>query len=145
MPIYTQSIQIAASVAQVDRCLTDLELMKRWLNPLLGCEAVGSPLAELGSRYRFFLRLPFVSPSLDCVITERAEGLVQWQFEGFFEGTDRWECHPQPEGTLLVNCFNFRIPSPWVAAGFYLLAAGPTQQDMRAQLRRLKAVAEALG
>lgn len=96
MPVYTQSIPIAASVAQVDRCLTDLELMKRWLNPLLGCEAVGSPLAELGSRYRFFLRLPFVSPSLDCVITERAEGLVQWQFKGFFEGTDRWECHPQP-------------------------------------------------
>lgn len=53
---------------------------------------------------------------------------------------------PSPAGgTLLVNCFNFRIPSPWVAAGFYLLAAGPTQQDMRAQLRRLKAVAEALG
>lgn len=145
MPLYTQSIQIAAPVSQVDRCITDLDLMKRWLNPLLQCEAVGSPEAKLGSRYCFRLRIPWVSPQLDCVITERAEGLVQWQFEGFFTGTDRWECRAQPGGTLLVNRFEFRIPNPWVAAGFNLVAAGLTQQDMRAQLRRLKAVAESLG
>ncbi|MEN9224485.1 MAG: SRPBCC family protein [Thermostichus sp. HHBFW_bins_43] len=145
MPLYTQSIQIAAAIPQVDRCITDLDLMKRWLNPLLHCEAVGSPEAKLGSRYRFSIRIPFGAPVLDCVITERAEGLVQWQFEGFFQGTDRWECRAQAEGTLLVNHFDFRIPNPWVAAGFYLLAAGLTQRDMRAQLRRLKAVAESLG
>lgn len=86
MPVYTQAIEIAAGVAQVERCLIDPALMRRWLNPLLGCEALGSPTGQLGSRYRFFLRLPLVSPSLDCVIAERAEGLVQWQFEGFFSG-----------------------------------------------------------
>jgi len=145
MPVYTQAIEIAAGVAQVERCLIDPALMRRWLNPLLGCEALGSPTGQLGSRYRFFLRLPLVSPSLDCVIVERAEGLVQWQFEGFFQGTDRWECHPQASGTLLVNRFEFCIPNPWVTAGFHLVAAELTRHDMRAQLRRLKAVAEALG
>ncbi len=144
MPLYIQSIAIAAPVSQVDRCITDLELMKRWLNPLLECEAVGSPQAVVGSRYRFRLRLPWLAPQLDCVITERAEGLVQWQFEGFFTGTDRWECQPEDGGTLLVNRFAFSIPNPWVAVGFHLVAAGLTQQDMKAQLRRLKAVAESL-
>ncbi|MCF2970002.1 SRPBCC family protein [Synechococcus sp. Nb3U1] len=145
MPLYTQSIPIAAPIPQVDRCITDLDVMKRWLNPLLQCEAVGSPAAKLGSRYCFRMRIPWVSPQLDCVITERAVGLVQWQFEGFFTGTDRWECWPESGGTLLINRFEFHIPNPWVAAGFHLLAAGLTQQDMRAQLRRLKAVAESLG
>ncbi|MCZ8053502.1 MAG: SRPBCC family protein, partial [Microcystis sp. LE19-12.2C] len=36
--VFEQSIQIKASATTVERCITDLELMRRWLNPVLVCE-----------------------------------------------------------------------------------------------------------
>ena len=74
----------------------------------------------------------------------REPGLIVWRFEGFFQGEDRWECSPLESGTLLINRFNFVIPNPLVAWGFQVFAARWTIQDMRAQLRRLKALAEDL-
>ncbi|NET38926.1 MAG: SRPBCC family protein, partial [Cyanothece sp. SIO1E1] len=46
-------------------------------------------------------------------------------------------------GTYLLNRFEFEIPSPLVRFGFNTFAASWTKQDMQAQLRRLKRVAEA--
>jgi hypothetical protein len=96
----------------------------------------------VGSKSRFIIQLPLLQPTLHSVVVEREPGLIVWQFDGFFKGRDRWECQPSPQGTLLVNRFEFNIPNPLVRFGFSTFAAKWTQQDMQSQLRRLKRVAE---
>ena len=144
MPVFAQSIQIKASAIAVDRCITDLELMQRWLNPLLKCEPMGAWATSVGSKSKFTIQLPLIQPTLKNVVLAREPGLVVWQFDGFFQGTDRWECEPNERGTRLVNQFEFNIPNRLVAWGFDRFAATWTKADMAAQLRRLKIVAEEL-
>jgi hypothetical protein len=140
--VFEQSIQINASSTAVERCITDLTLMQRWLNPALRCEPVGDWSTDIGSQSRFIVQLPVLQPTLTNVVVEREPGLVVWAFKGFFEGRDRWECNPELEGTRLVNRFEFKIPNPIIQFGFDTLAARWTQQDMQTQLRRIKQVAE---
>ena len=141
---FTQSVDISAPIDIVDGCIVSEDTMALWLNPLLKCEAVGSWSAEVGSRFRFCLNLPLLAPHLDCVVSERQAGLVVWSFQGFFTGTDRWECQPLENGTRLLNQFTFEISNPLVRVGFDLVAARLTQRDMQAQLVRLKSLAEEL-
>jgi Polyketide cyclase / dehydrase and lipid transport len=140
--VFEQSIQIKASATVVERCITDPTLMHRWLNPALRCEPIGDWDTEVGGKSRFIIQLPLLQPTLNSVVVEREPGLIVWQFEGFFKGRDRWECQPSQHGTLLLNRFEFNIPNPLVRFGFSTFAAKWTQQDMQAQLRRLKRVAE---
>jgi Polyketide cyclase / dehydrase and lipid transport len=139
---FEQSIQIYASATVVERCITDLTLMHRWLNPALRCEPVGRWSTMLGGRSRFVIQVPLLRPALNCVVVGREPGLIVWGFKGFFEGRDRWECNPELEGTRLVNRFEFTIPNAIVRFGFNTFAAQLTQKDMQSQLRRLKRVAE---
>jgi Polyketide cyclase / dehydrase and lipid transport len=140
--VLEQSIQINASATSVERCFTDLELMHRWLNPVLRCEPIGIWSTEIGSLSRFKINIPLLQPSLRSSVIKREPGLIVWQFEGFFQGRDRWECQPSINGTNLVNRFEFEIPNPIVSWGFKNFAANWTKEDMKAQLRRLKRVAE---
>ncbi len=140
--IFEQSIQINASATVVERCFTDQTLMHRWLNPVLRCEPIGKWSTEVGSLSRFVIQVPFLQPALRSIVAEREPGLVVWEFQGFFKGRDRWECHPEGKGTRLVNRFEFEIPNPIIEFGFNTFAAQWTRQDMTAQLRRLKRVAE---
>ena len=139
---FEQAIEINASAAAVERCLTDLELMHRWLNPVLRCEPVGEWSTDVGSESRFAIQIPLLQPTLKSVVVEREPGLIVWGFEGFFQGRDRWECQPIPAGTNLLNRFEFEIANPLIRWGFNTFASSWTQQDMQAQLRRLKRVAE---
>ncbi|MEL7405482.1 MAG: SRPBCC family protein [Cyanobacteria bacterium J06558_2] len=139
--VFEQSIRIKASSVITEECLTDLKLMHRWLNPLLKCEPIGVWSTEMGSLSRFTIKIPLVQPSLRSVVVQREPGLIVWQFDGFFQGRDRWECQPANGGTLLLNRFEFKIPNPLVNWGFNNFAAGLTKKDMQAQLRRLKRVA----
>lgn len=139
---FEQSIQINASSTVVERCITEQILMHRWLNPALRCEPVGEWSTAVGSRSRFVIQIPLLQPTLNSVVVEREPGLVVWEFQGFFQGRDRWECQPNEQGTLLLNRFVFDVPNPLVSWGFNTFAANWTQSDMKAQLRRLKAVAE---
>ncbi|KZL48937.1 MULTISPECIES: SRPBCC family protein [Cyanophyceae] len=142
---FEQSIQINATATVVERCITDLTLMHRWLNPALCCEPVGNAWStEVGSESLFVIQIPLLKPTLKSIVVERQPGLVVWEFQGFFQGRDRWECQPIPQGTLLVNRFEFNIPNPIVSWGFNTFAASWTQEDMQAQLRRFKQVAESL-
>lgn len=140
--VFEQTISIRASAVVVERCITEQELMHRWLNPALRCEPVGEWSTALGSRSRFIIQIPLLQPTLRNMVVEREPGLVVWEFEGFFRGRDRWECQPTPEGTQLLNRFEFEIPNPITRWGFNTFAASFTQEDMKAQLRRLKRVAE---
>ena len=139
---FEQSIQINASATTVERCITDQTLMHRWLNPVLRCEPVGEWSTQVGSRSRFVIQIPLVQPTLNSVVVEREPGLVVWAFKGFFQGRDRWECQPTGNGTRLLNRFEFEIPNPIVGWGFNTFARHWTESDMKAQLRRLKRVAE---
>jgi len=140
--IFEQSIEINASATTVERCFTDLDLMRQWLNPALRCEAIGDWSTAIGARSRFVINIPFLRPTLRSVVVGRSPGLVIWEFSGFFEGRDRWECQPLGKGTYLLNRFEFTIPNPVVSWGFRMFAAKLTSADMRSQLRRLKQVAE---
>jgi hypothetical protein len=140
--IFEQSIEINASATTVERCFTDLTLMHQWLNPALRCEPIGDWSTAIGGRSRFVINIPFLQPTLKSVVVGRSPGLVIWEFSGFFEGRDRWECQPIPQGTYLLNRFEFTIPNPIVSWGFQMFAAKLTSADMRSQLRRLKQVAE---
>jgi Polyketide cyclase / dehydrase and lipid transport len=140
--VLEQSIQINASATSVERCFTELDLMHRWLNPVLRCEPIGTWSTEIGSLSRFKINIPLLQPTLKSSVVKREPGLIVWQFEGFFQGRDRWECKPSANGTNLVNRFEFEIPNPIVSWGFQNFAANWTKEDMKAQLRRLKRVAE---
>jgi len=140
--VFEQSIQINASATVVERCITDRMLMHRWLNPALSCEPVGDWSTDIGSRSRFVIQIPVLKPTLKSVVVERAPGLIVWQFEGFFQGSDRWECQPVAQGTHLINRFEFEIPNPIIDWGFNTFAIRWTKEDMQSQLRRLKRVAE---
>ncbi|NJL83520.1 MAG: SRPBCC family protein [Chloroflexaceae bacterium] len=140
--VFEQSIQINASATIVERCLIHRELMHRWLNPLLRCDPVGEWSTQIGSRSRFIIQVPLIMPTLKSIVLEREPGLIVWGFDGFFQGRDRWECRPNSEGTQLLNRFEFKIPNPLVGWGFSTFAAGWTRTDMKAQLQRLKRVAE---
>ena len=140
--VFEQSIQINASATVVERCITDQTLMHRWLNPALRCEPIGEWSTNVGSRSRFVIQIPVLQPTLNSVVVEREPGLVIWEFKGFFQGCDRWECQPSNKGTRLLNRFEFQIPNPVISWGFNTFASTWTQNDMKAQLRRLKRVAE---
>jgi hypothetical protein len=140
--ILENSIQINASATTVEKCLTDLELMHRWLNPVLRCEPIGHWSTQIGSLSRFTINIPLLQPTLRSSVVEREPGLIVWQFDGFFQGRDRWECQPSEKGTHLINRFEFEIPNSLVSWGFNKFAANWTKEDMKAQLRRLKRVAE---
>jgi carbon monoxide dehydrogenase subunit G len=141
--VFEQSIYIQAAPERVDQTITDPILMHRWLNPLLRCESIGPWRVELGSQFRFLIKIPLWQPALLATVQTRQPGLVIWSFTGFFEGQDRWECQPEGSGTRLLNRFEFKIGNPLVAFGFNTFAAQLTRQDMQAQLQRLKQVAEA--
>jgi hypothetical protein len=140
--VFENSIQIQATSTIVEQCICDRDLMHRWLNPALVCEPIGLWNTNLGGKSRFIIKIPFLQPTLSSQVVEREPGLIVWQFKGFFEGRDRWECQPNAEGTRLVNRFEFTVPNPIVAWGFATFASNWTQQDMRSQLKRLKRVAE---
>ncbi len=143
--VFEQSITIAASATAVERCFTDLALMHRWLNPALRCEPVAERWSTgLGSKSRFVIQVPLLKPTLISTVVEREPGLIVWEFNGFFQGRDRWECLPELAGTRLLNRFEFTIPNPLVRFGFNQFAAKWTEADMQAQLRRFKQVAERL-
>ncbi len=141
--VFEQSITIKASATIVESCLSDLELMHRWLNPALKCEPIGKWSTTVGSLSRFQIKIPLWQPSLKSVVVEREPGLIVWEFDGFFQGRDRWECQPTSQGTILLNRFEFQVPNPIVSWGFKTFAATWTKKDMQSQLRRLKRVAEA--
>lgn len=140
--VFEQSILIRANSTLVERCFTDLDLMHQWLNPLLRCEPVGIWDTNIGGRSRFVIKIPVLQPTLNTVVLEREPGLIVWGFQGFFKGCDRWECQPELEGTRLLNRFEFEIPNPLIQFGFNQFASSLTQSDMKAQLRRLKQIAE---
>lgn len=142
--VFEQSILIRSSATVVEKCFTDRELMHQWLNPVLRCEPIGQWSTQIGAKSFFLIQIPVIRPTLVSEVVEREPGLVVWGFQGFFSGRDRWECQPKPDGTLLVNRFEFTIPNPLIRFGFNTFAAPWTQKDMQAQLRRLKRVAEAL-
>lgn len=140
--VFEQSIQINAPATVVEHCIADLVLMHRWLNPALRCDPVGEWSTDMGSRSRFVIEVPLLQPTLESTVVEREPGLIVWEFDGFFKGRDRWECQPVEKGTRLLNRFEFEVPNPIIRWGFNTFAATLTQQDMQAQLRRLKRVAE---
>jgi uncharacterized protein YndB with AHSA1/START domain len=140
--VFANSIVIDASATTVERCLTELELMHLWLNPALRCEPVGPWNTQVGGRSRFTIKIALLELTLKSIVVEREPGLIVWEFTGFFQGRDRWECQLTDGGTKLVNRFEFTIPNPLVSWGFNLIAARWTRRDMQAQLRRLKRVAE---
>lgn len=142
--VFEQSIQIDATAAAVERCIADNALMHRWLNPVLRCDPVGEWGTSVGDRCRFVIQIPVLQPTLESVVVEREPGLIVWEFDGFFTGRDRWECQPFGRGTQLLNRFEFDIRNPLIRFGFDRFAAAWTQEDMKAQLRRLKRVAEEL-
>lgn len=162
---FENSILISATATTVERCITELDLMGRWLNPMLSCEPEGGTWStEIGSKSKFVVMIPVLKfglqPTLHNIVSDRAPGLVVWDFDGFFVGTDRWQCDPvgdpvddavghpmssQPRlATRLTNCFTFEVPNPLVRFGFNKFASSLTQTDMIAQLKRIKVVAEQL-
>ncbi|BAZ45333.1 hypothetical protein NIES4102_23540 [Chondrocystis sp. NIES-4102] len=140
--VFEQTIRIKASAVITEECITDLKLMRRWLNPVLECQPIGTWSTNVGSLSRFTVKIPLIQPSLRNTVVEREPGLIVWEFDGFFKGRDRWECQPTPEGTFLLNRFEFEVPNPIINWGFNTFAINFTKKDMQAQLRRLKRVAE---
>ncbi len=145
MSCFENTIEIQASATTVEHCITDRYRMAEWLNPMLVCEPVGDLWStDLGAQSRFVINLPLFKPTLYNQVIERAPGLVVWSFQGFFVGTDRWECEPIDHGTRLINQFSFEIPNPFIRFGFDRFAQDLTQTDMKAQLKRIKVLAETL-
>ncbi|MGB3654517.1 MAG: SRPBCC family protein [Rivularia sp. (in: cyanobacteria)] len=142
--VFEQSVDINATSAVVEQCITDRVLMHQWLNPALCCEPIGDWSTEVGSKSKFIIQIPVIKPTLISTVAMRQPGLVVWQFDGFFKGRDRWECQSIDNRTRLINRFEFEIPNPLISWGFKNFAEKFTKNDMQAQLHRLKRVAESL-
>jgi hypothetical protein len=142
--ILEHNVQINAALETVDRTITDRQLMHQWLNPVLRCDPVGEWSTAVGAKSRFIIQVPLFYPVLESTVIERQLGLVVWSFDGFFKGTDRWECLPAQGQIYLTNRFEFQIPNPTIAFGFNAFAARWTRKDMQAQLIRLQQVAESI-
>ncbi|MEM9150714.1 MAG: SRPBCC family protein [Cyanobacteria bacterium P01_F01_bin.3] len=141
---FEQSVWIDAPVSIVDQVITDQHYMHQWLNPVLRCNPIDEWSTEVGARSIFIVQVPILNLTLNSQVSERAEGLVVWSFDGFFQGRDRWACSAEGKGTRLNNQFTFVATSRLMKIGFQLFAAALTKRDMEQQLVRLKRVAENL-
>jgi len=45
-------------------------------------------------------------------VIDRAPGLVVWEFDGFFRGIDRWECHKIDTGINTGINSKFQLATP---------------------------------
>lgn len=139
--VLEQSIQINASAVVVDRCITELDLQRRWQSG--SCEPVGEWSVAVGSYSRLTLKTPWFQFSLNRTVAVREPGLVVWSFNGLITGRDRWECRPRAIGTLVVNRWELQA-NPAISWGWQFLNRKWTNDEMAAQLMRLKYVAEEL-
>ncbi len=79
LEVVEQAIAIRASASAVERCLTDRELMHRWLNPALRCDPVGEWGTELGDRSRFVLQVPGLEPAPRASAARRCPTSTTWR------------------------------------------------------------------
>ncbi|WP_044259999.1 SRPBCC family protein [Richelia intracellularis] len=142
--VFTQSIEIQADLEVVENCITDINLIQHWLNPVLCCEPLDKWSMDLGNQAKFIIKIPIIMPTLLSTIVVREAGLLVWEFSGFFTGRDHWEYQTIINGTLLLNRFEFQIPNPLVFWGFNAFARGLTRTDMQVQLQRIKIIAETI-
>ncbi len=139
--VLEQSIQINASAVMVDRCITALDLQRRWRNG--SCEAIGEWSVAVGSYSRLIIKMPLFQFSLSRIVVIREPGLVVWGFNGLLTGRDRWECRPNERGTLVVNRWEIQASNA-IGWGWQRFNRKWTTDEMAAQLVRLKYVAEEL-
>jgi Polyketide cyclase / dehydrase and lipid transport len=139
--VLEQSIQINASAVVVDRCVTDRSLQRRWLSH--NYELMGDGIVAVGSYSRLAVNLPLFQFTLSRIVVVREPGLVVWGFDGFITGRELWECRPHERGTLLVNRWELQT-SNLIGWGWHKFARQPITDEMVAQLKRLKYVAEEL-
>jgi hypothetical protein len=139
-----KSIEIKASATVVDRCLTDLALMQRWRNGLVTCTARGEWSTSLGSRSRLRLENSFWPLALGQIVVQREPGAIVWEFSGWLRGSDGWECQPSASGTKLVHRWEWRAANGWIAWWWRSFGARAIEEDIEAQLMRIKYVAEEL-
>jgi len=77
--VFEQAIAINAGATTVERCITDQQLMHRWLNPALRCEPFAANWdTNLGGKSRFIVNTPLWAPTLISTVIERQPGLVVW-------------------------------------------------------------------
>jgi hypothetical protein len=139
--VWEQSIQINASAVVVDRCITELNLLQRWM--ISSCEPMGEWCVTVGSYSRLVVKLSLFQFNLSRIVIVREPGLIVWGFDGFITGRDRWECRPHERGTLLVNRWELQT-SNLAGWGWRRWAGNWTADEMETQLMRLKYVAEEL-
>jgi Polyketide cyclase / dehydrase and lipid transport len=142
MGLCQKSIYIKASATVVDRCLTELELIHRWRNGLVTCEALGEWLLSPGSRSRLRLENSLWPIVLRNNLVRREPGLVRWEFQGLLRGFDQWECQPAAAGTQLVNRWQWQAANGWLDWWWRNFGARAIEDDIEAQLMRIKYVAE---
>ncbi len=139
--IWEQSIQINASAVVVDRCITELDLQRRWRSS--PSEPIGNWSVTVGSYSRLAIKLPWGQFDLSRIVVIREPGLVVWGFDGLLKGKDRWECRPGEQGTQVFNRWELQTNNlmGWGWQHFYHQQIA---DEMVAQLMRLKYVAEEL-
>ena len=69
--VFEQSIEINATSTVVEQCITDRDLMHRWLNPALCCEPIGDWSTEVGSKSKFIIQIPAIKPTLISTVLVR--------------------------------------------------------------------------
>ncbi len=139
--VWEQSIQINTSAVVVDRCITELNLLRQWMSS--SCEPIGDWSVSIGSYSRLVVKLSLFQFNLSRIVVVREPGLIVWGFDGLITGRDRWECRPHEQGTLLVNRWELQT-SNLAGWGWRRLASNWTADEMANQLRRLKYLAEEL-
>jgi hypothetical protein len=139
--VWEQSIQINASAVVIDRCITELDLQRRWRSG--SCDPVGEWSVAVGSYSRLMVKVSWFEFSLNRTVVVREPGLVVWSFDGLLTGRDQWECRPRATGTLVVNRWELQTNQA-IGWGWHRFNRKWTNDEMAAQLMRLKYVAEEL-
>lgn len=138
---WEQTIQIQASAVLVDRCLSELPLIHRWLGA--AWEPIGTWDLAVGSGSRQLVSVGGWQIKLSRIVLIREPGLVVWGLSGFLTGREYWECQPNEHGTLLIHRWELQFSS--VSGWGWSTWLGQRIQEARSEhLQQLKFLAEEL-
>jgi hypothetical protein len=141
VPVFEEWIAIKATPDAVERCLTDPNLMERWMSPLQMIEPREGPWMQTGSTMR--LRLKTLGmPHVDYTVVERVPGRLIIRLDGFLVGTYARRWFADGDTTVLLARVDYVVPNEGLRPFFTYLGQLFAQFDLRIELDRIRRLLE---
>jgi hypothetical protein len=138
MNVLEEFVSIQASPADVERYLTDRELLHGWVSPLVSMELLSGEWMATGSTYRLWMKPLFLLYGATYTLVERDSAHLRFDFEGIWRGTDLWHWFADGSRTIVQNRLDYVLPNPLIHVLLNGMSMVVAQTDMRAQMVQLR-------